>query len=189
MKRAVCLVVLFACKAQPTSFPDAPKVEDAQTKWCAVMEKHAKDDLYAYNAKCLTAAPTSSAAFLARMADCVDGHLEGLGDQAPDFGALIQNCTEEVLYSSDPGDVSNSPAIKARCQRMERCEKVEPSECLSAIGSLDGAQRSSLSAMYNLHAQAKIGDCLRESDCTKDEDSARDACFAPQRAKRVWMPF
>jgi len=174
---------------KPASFADDDKVVAAQKKWCAGLEKHASKDSYSYSTECEAARLTGSADFIAGMTKCYDQQLTDFGENVPDMAVLVQQCTEQVLYNTDPGDVSASPTIKARCARMNKCEKVEVSACTEAIASLSGAQRATISAMYNLDAQWDIARCLEDTDCSPDEDATRLACFKPARSKRVWLPF
>lgn len=189
---------LAACGAgKPASFPDQDHVATAQKAWCAILgemevareTKHLGqvESGWRHAAACDAAYPTGSADFIARMTPCYRKHLEAGGDDALDSGAIMAQCTEEILLGADPGDTSGFDVVLARCEREERCEKVPQADCLQAFASLDGPSRTLFTSMYNLKAQGEIAACLRSERCTKDEDHARAACYAPAERKRVWF--
>jgi len=183
-------VALVACKPGLANYPDRSKVRAAQKKWCAAMAKHEVEEgkSWLHLADCKGAFPSASAEFLARMTSCyIKQHTEL--SEVPDMGTLVHNCSEEVLARSEPGDVSNTSLVIARCDRMKRCEQVSVADCKRGFSTLDGMQRTLLTSMYNLGAQARIASCLADADCTKDEDAARAACYQKDYEARVWLPL
>ncbi len=181
---------LGACKPGPANFPDGAKVRSAQGKWCAAMAKHEVEPgvTWLHLDDCKAAFPSASAGFLVRMTSCyIKQHTEM--SEVPDMGSLVLNCAEEVLSRSEPGDVSKTSLVGARCERMKRCEQVEVQDCKRGLAALDGARRSLLTSMYNLGAQHRIANCLADTDCGKDEDAARSACYQQEYDSRVWLPL
>ncbi len=180
------------CKGNVAAYADAPRLGTAQKAWCAVVAKHeaTEGEPFAHLAACERATPTASAEFLARVTDCYGRARDGEStDNQTDLGLLVAQCTDEALINADPGEVSASEVVVARCSRMKRCESVEVDACLTGFGSLDGTQRAALTAMYNLRAQHEIAECLESTDCQRDEDQARTGCYKRARDTRVWLPF
>ncbi len=185
----VLLSILGACKpAGPTSFPDEDKVVAAQKKWCAGLESVAGDN-WLHQDDCEAAYPTGSAAFVAQMAECYPEQVAGLGDDAPDSAAILSLCSDQILVAADPGKVSRTAVVTARCARMQRCEQISAEECLAAFETLNGMQRATFTSMYNLRAQAQIAQCLDELECRDDEDQARAECYREPFDARVWLPL
>jgi len=198
MKRAHQLLVLtslcapwlgLGCKpAEPTSFPDQDQVKAAQQKWCAGLES-LEGEGWLHKADCLAGYPTGSAAFVAKMAECYPEQLAGLGEEAPDSAAILSLCSDQILAAAEPGDVSKTALIQARCARMQRCEQVSPDDCVAAFNALSGMQRATFTSMYNLKAQAQIAKCFEETECQPEEDAARAECYRAPYEARVWLPL
>ncbi len=180
---------MWACKpAEPTSFPDGDKVVAAQKKWCAGLASLA-GDRWLHQDDCEAAYPTGSAAFVAQMAECYPEQVAGLGEDAPDSAAILSLCSDQILVGADPGKVSHTAVVTARCARMQRCEQVSLEECRAAFESLDGMQRATFTSMYNLRAQAQIAKCFDEQECGDDEDRVRSDCYREPFDARVWLPL
>ena len=111
---------------------------------------------------------------------------EEFGENAPDDGALVSDCTETVLAGAEPGNVSKSPVVRARCERSERCDKLPMKNCLATFSQLDGMQRAVFTSLYNLRAQNEIAGCLSDSDCGPEPE---DACLKKWYDQRVWLPL
>lgn len=193
---ALLLLLPFACKLRPSSFPDDLSVMKAQKVWCQAMAKYEapKGSTWMHEKDCNKAFPAGSAQFVAAMATCYrKQHAEY--EEVPDLGSLVANCTEEIMVKADPGDLSKNDLVLARCERQLRCSKVALDECKSAFNRVDGYAKAYLTHMYNLQAQAKIADCMRESPCGKGKDPAKanakieKACYKPMRDARVWLPL
>ncbi len=185
---AVPSLCLGCTPAGPTSFPDADKVVAAQQKWCAGLQSVGGDN-WLHQDDCEAAYPTGSAAFVAQMAECYPEQVAGLGEDAPDSAAILSLCADQILVAAEPGDVSKTALVRARCARMERCEQVSQEECLSAFNALSGMQRATFTSMYNLRAQAQIAKCFDETECQPEEDSARAECYRAPYDARVWLPL
>jgi predicted small lipoprotein YifL len=196
MKRALlpwlCLAAIGACgPGKPTSFPDQDKVSAAEKKWCDVLaELEGQAGKWSFQKECEAAYPTSSAPFLAKMADCYKQRRTDLGENAPDSAALVADCTEQILANVNPGDVSVAEPIRARCDRMLRCQKLAVEECQAAFKALEPSQQATLTAMYNLQAQSGIAQCLDDEPCAgADDDAVHDRCYRKQLDHRVWLPL
>jgi hypothetical protein len=175
-----------SCKpAAPTSFPDEGKVKQAQKKWCAALEAVQKED-FRHKEECVAATPTGSSAFVTRMAECYQQRAEEFGDDRPDSGAMVADCAELIMVSADPGNVSGSPVVKARCRRSLRCNQVDEETCIETFSDLDGMQRATLTSMYNLRTQHGIAGCIDELGC--DDPLAENACFKEANVGRVYLP-
>jgi len=182
---------VVACKpAAPVKTADHDSVVAAQHKWCVMMaELEGSDGSWSHHADCDAAMPTGSAQYVERMVDCFRDQKRDYGDNAPDSGAIIDACTVEVLAGVDPGDVSDTGVMKARCERMIRCQQLDQQACRGINERLDGSTKALLTSMYNLQAQGEIAKCLADEPCTDDEDRAHDACYRKQRGYRVWLPL
>ncbi|HHH11072.1 MAG TPA: hypothetical protein ENK23_03245, partial [Sorangium sp.] len=159
------LVGPLACRRPEPKFPDDVGVAEARAKWCAMINKHRSDGTATVLAECEAFYPAASAPFLNKMVGCYDKLLNEYGDDAPDSVTLIDNCTQQVLGGADPGDVSDTPAVKARCERMLRCQQVPIAACNKSFAEVDGMSRAVLSNMYNLKAQAEVAACLNDTAC------------------------
>jgi hypothetical protein len=184
-------LLLLACKpAAPAKFADTDRVVEAQKKWCAMMaELDGGDGPWRYQSDCEAATPTGSAQFVERMVPCFKKLKVEYGENAPDSGLMIDECTQQVLGGADPGDISDNDLWVARCERMVRCQKVEQKTCDTILDRYDGYTKALLTSQYNLEAQTKVASCLREGDCEEDEDRAQDACYLKVRGYRVWLPL
>jgi hypothetical protein len=193
MKRALVLVALFACgPGKPASYPDQDKVSAGQKKWCDMLaELEGQAGKWTFQKECEAAAPTSSAPFLAKMTDCYKQRKTELGENAPDSAALLADCTEQILAGVNPGDVSKTEPIRARCDRMLRCQELALEECQAAFANVEGSAQATLTSMYNLRAQAGIAQCLDEEPCEKGdaEDGVHDRCYKKALDARVWLPL
>jgi hypothetical protein len=173
--------------SRPSSYPDAGRVTEAHKRWCTTLGK-LFESKWTQQQECEAAHPTGSAEFIQLMSRCYAKQVKELGEHRPDTYAVMSQCTEMVLFGTDPGDVSRTALFKARCARMERCEKLTFEQCSSGFGQLQGSQRSLLTAMYNLQAQYDIAECLSDEDCTTNEDGAHSACYKRWFDRRVWLP-
>lgn len=184
------VATMFACKPAVVVHPDAPKVSDAQKGWCTALARFEapQDQSWRHVATCNAATPTGSAAFVAKMTECYTKHHEAEGENALDLGGLVARCTDEVLGEADAPDALKSEPIRASCARMERCQKVSPETCLSAVDSLAPMQKVGLTSAYSLAAQHAVAECLAETVCADDEDKVRTDCYRDVQRLRVWMP-
>ncbi len=197
MRRALAswlwLAAVAACgPGKPASFPDEDKVSAAQKKWCDMLaELEGQAGKWSFQKECEAAYPTSSAPFLAKMTDCYKQRRTELGENAPDSAALVADCTEQILANVNPGDVSGSEPIRARCDRMLRCQQLAVEECQAAFKGLEPSQQATLTAMYNLRAQGSIASCLDDEKCAAgaDEDAVHDRCYKKAVDQRVWLPL
>lgn len=187
----IASLALSCTPPAPAQHPDHDKVAKAQKSWCAMLAKVDGDALKAWRHRdaCLDAYPTASAAFLERLGRCYAGALEKYGEGAPDSGAIIDECSREVLGGADPGDVTRTELYQARCARQERCLKVSRDVCDGAWGRLDGMTQAMLTAKYNLRGQADIAACLDDESCEEDDAEVESACYDAAHAKLVWLPI
>ena len=183
--------VVQGCKpGQPSHAADHDRVVAAQKKWCATLAGfEAEGGSWRYQAECEAAFPMGSADFVSLLSDCYRRERESFGDQAPDSGALVSICTEQVLAGADPGAVGNTALSRARCERQQRCSGVAMDQCQAVFARIDPTVQAMLTSMYNLAAQAEIAECLQDTACSEDEDRAHDACYAPLKDRRVWFPL
>src|SRR4030095_35858 len=119
-------------------------------------------------------------------ADCYRKRHEELGEQAPDSGALVSECTETVLATAEPGNASKSPVVQARCARSERCDELSVKNCIATFNRLDGMQSAVFTSLYNLRAQDEIAHCIEDAECGPEPE---DACLKQAYDKRVWLPL
>jgi hypothetical protein len=182
---ALVLALVFSCKPSQVNYPDDGKVASSQKQWCAALARVSGDGWQHQN-ECETAHPSGSAAFLSKMAECYRKRHEEFGENAPDDGALVSDCTETVLAGAEPGNVSKSPVVKARCERSQRCDNLPVKNCFATFSSLDGMQRAVFTSLYNLRAQNEIAGCLSDSDCGQEPE---DACLKKWYDQRVWLPL
>lgn len=192
MKKLLWTVPLVACTpSQPASYPDQDNVAAAQEKWCAMLAEIDGEKLagWRYEKECLAAKPSGSSVYVERLAECYGRTVADYGGDAPDSASIIETCTAEIMAAANPGDVTTTDLYQARCDRMQRCSQVTPEQCANAWERVDPAAQALLTSMYNLRAQAEIASCLRDTDCTEDEDGAERACYAPHRDARAWLPL
>jgi len=179
-----------ACKPRVGAHPDASKVTSAQKGWCAALARFEapKDQSWGHIAACNAATPTGSAVFVTRMTECYTKHHESEGENAIDLGGLVSRCAEEILGESDAPEATRAAPVRASCARLERCQKVAPEMCLSAVDTLAPMQKAGLTSAYNLTAQHAIATCLDETPCKDDEDAVRTECYRESLRNRVWLP-
>ncbi len=189
MKWWMWLAPIAACGGvqAPSSYADHDAVVAAQAKWCATIAE-LYGDAWRDGAACEAAYPAGSAPFLALMADCYVQQVSEIHEHRIGTEALRRACTDMVLESSDPGDISDNAVIRARCDRMERCQEVSRASCLGILEQLSSTQRSGLTSMYNLRAQAQVAECLDSTPCDRNEDKIHAACYDQVFAERVWEP-
>jgi hypothetical protein len=186
----VSLVFIAACGATatsaPSAFPDHDKVVAAQKEWCGTLAKlHGAK--WSHDAACQAAYPSGSAPFIALLNKCYVEQVE-IGEHTPGTEALRRACTDMVLERSEPGDTSDADVIRARCERMQRCQEMPMKRCKSSFARLSSTQRSGLTAMYNLRAQVLIADCLDNTPCGTTEDRVHSRCYDEQFSLRAWIP-
>lgn len=185
------LVVLASCggAGSSTSFPDRPALVTAQAEWCNTLAKlEAKGGTWEPLADCKKALPTSSPAYLKAMTSCYEARVEAAGEGGIDRGALMAECNDEASLKLDAASAMQSDVIAARCERMEKCEKVAPTDCKAGIEGLETAQKAMLTSTYNPPALGEVADCLRSKGCSDDEEKVRDACYEKVSQKLVWFP-
>ncbi len=178
-----------ACNTAPAAYPDASKVHSAEAGWCAALAKYEAPEgqSWRHGAECSAFTPTGAPAFVAKMTECyAKTHADH--PDAPDLGALIGGCADDVINHSTPGEVTESELMTARCARMARCEQVAKADCLNGFDHLDPGQKFVLTSEYNLRGQHEIAECLASSDCTADEDGAQRKCYQEAERRRVWLP-
>lgn len=183
-------LALAACSGgAPASYPDAKNVAAAQAAWCDTLAKMRKEPgEWGRLAECKAASPTASGPYLKGMAKCFFERVQRDGDSAPDNTIIVEECNGEAVAFMTGDESSGGELIEARCQRMERCEKVSPAECKAAIERLDGGTRAEITTKYNRAALHEVAECLASASCTDDEDSARAACYKPAADKLLWFP-
>jgi hypothetical protein len=190
-KLLCCLVAAASCGggASGSKFPDGPDLVKAQAEWCQMLGKvEAGGAAWEHDSSCKSATPTSSPAYLRGMTKCFATRIESAGDSAPDRGALTAECNEEVVIKLSADGALASDVIAARCERMEKCEKVAPSDCKTGVDKLETAQKVMLTTTYNAPALDEIADCLRSKSCGDDEEKVRDACYEEQANDLLWFP-
>lgn len=183
------LAPLFAACGGAASYPDRSDVTAAQAVWCDGLAKlNGAPGTWDHLAACKAHYPTASGVYLRAMTTCYAKRKEAAGDKYTDNSLMIAECAEEVSLNMRPNDAAGVEAITARCERMNKCEKVPVAECKAAVAKLDGSQRATLTAIYNGAALHTIAECLGSSSCTADEDAAREACYKPVAEKMLWFP-
>jgi hypothetical protein len=169
------------------SYPDKGDVAKAQGEWCKELSKIKGGDSWDQMGACKAAYPAASAAYLRKMAKCFFGRLAELGDKAPDHTQLVTDCNDEVTVMVPTNDAASAELIDARCERMEKCEKVPVAECKSAYEHLESAQRAMFTTIYNRAAQHEIAQCLSSKGCTEDEEAAKEACYRATSDRLLWF--
>jgi hypothetical protein len=193
MRRTSLLPVVFLLSCggagSTASFPDRPALITAQAEWCSTLAKlEAKGGTWEPLADCKKAVPTSSPAYLKAMTSCYASRVEGAGDAVLDRGAILAECHDEASLKVNADGALESDVIVARCERMEKCEKVTLVDCKTGIEKLETAQKAMLTTSYNPPALAEVADCLRSKSCSEDEEKVRDACYEGASQKLVWFP-
>jgi hypothetical protein len=179
---------LAACHvAAPVAFPDKPELVRAQAGWCDLLVKSGLAEASS-RATCAAAITTASPAFLKAMTKCVAQRLESYGQKRPDRGILVAECRDEAQYNIGASTTEGAEVIEARCQRMQRCERVAASECRASMAKLEGAQRAVFTSTYNPPALHEVAECLSSKSCTDHEDEAQLTCYAPVTEQLVWFP-
>lgn len=189
--RLPALALVLGCTpSAPAKYADHGNVSRAQAGWCAMLAEldGEKIDAWRHRAECRAAFPSASAAFLERFTQCYGSAKKELGASAPDSGAILSDCSQQILGAAEPGDVSGTELYQARCARQERCQAVSADVCRGAWDRLDGMTQSLLSSKYNLRAQAEIAGCLTDKACEDDEAAAEAACYDAAHARVMWLP-
>ena len=184
--------VAVACQpAAPAKHPDHDKVVSAQKAWCDMLAE-LEGSSWMHQTECEAAYPGASAAFLSRMTTCYGEQMKSYGDNAPDSGAVISDCTLQVLGGVDPGNVSKTVAGRARCSRQQRCQAVSPEVCSGVFDRLDGPSKALLTNVFNLKTQHALASCLADGDCAaspEEDEAAVEDCYREQRDRLVWLPL
>ena len=188
---SVAALALFAaaCSGGPASYPDKNSVATAQAEWCDMLAKIRKEPgEWSRLAECKGFFPTASAPYIKGMSKCFFERVQRDGDSAPDNTTVVDECNTEAVAYMLGDESSGGEAVDARCKRMERCEKVAPAECKTAIEKLESGTRAEITTKYNRAALHEVAECLSSASCTDDEDSARAACYKPAADKLLWFP-
>ncbi len=185
-----CALVGAACSGGGgANYPDKSGVVKAQSEWCEMLQKIRKDPgEWSRLGECKGAFPTASAPYIKGMAKCFFERVQRDGDSAPDNSTIVDECNTEAVAYMVGDEGSGAELVDARCQRMERCEKVAPAECKTAIEKLESATRAEITTKFNRAALHEISDCLSSASCTDDEDAARAACYKSANEKLLWFP-
>jgi hypothetical protein len=180
---------LSACKpGMLASYPDRDRVGQAQKKWCAMLGKaQSPEGKWGYTKECEAVYPTSSASFLARLTTCFSKAYAELGNDMPDETTMMDECTNEVLATSEPGEAKRTALVTARCRRTARCTPISEAACFEAYEELDSSLRLILTSMYNLRAQHEIASCLDDGACDEDTYAAMGVCYDAQAKRRAWF--
>jgi len=180
---------LSACKpGMLASYPDRDRVSQAQKKWCAMLGKaESPEGTWGYTKECEAVYPTSSASFLSRLTTCFGKAYAELGNDVPDEATMMDECTNEVLATSDPGEAKRTALVQARCRRTARCTPIGEAACFEAYEELDPSLRLILTSMYNLRAQHEIASCLDDGACEADDYAAMNLCYDVQAKRRAWF--
>jgi hypothetical protein len=180
------LSLASGCGGSSANFPDRDGVVAAQAKWCDALAKlNGAGGTWEHLAECKSTYPSASAAYLRGMTKCFPARKEQ--NNAPDNTQIVGECNDEVTIAI-PDDTGRSEAITARCERMERCEKVSLADCKTGVDHLEGAQRALFTTVYNQAALHTAADCLSSASCTDNEDAARTSCYKPLAQKLLWFP-
>jgi hypothetical protein len=189
---ALALTGMAACGSRGASYPDGPKVVEAQKKWCAslgeIVAGEGKGASWDKLAQCERAFPGGSPEFVAGMAGCIGKQARISGAAAFDAQRAVDDCTEQVLQQLDVRGAAKLDVVKARCARMERCQKVTGKDCLTGFEGLSPPEQARLTRMYNEGALHDAASRLESLGCAKDEDSAMVSCYADGWKSRVWLP-
>jgi hypothetical protein len=187
---AAAAVLAAACSGGgPASFPDKDGVVKAQSDWCAMLAKLRKEPgEWSRLNECKGFYPAASAPYLKGMSECFFERVQAEGDQAPDNSTIVEECNAKAVAFMIGDEASGAELIDARCKRMERCEKVAPAECKTAIEKLESGTRAEITTKFNRAALHDVAECLSSASCTDDEDSARAACYKSANDKLLWFP-
>lgn len=178
-----------ACGGGGAGYPDGGDVTAAQTAWCQALGKlDGAGDAWGSMSACKAAYPTASAAFLRGITKCYVARREAAADTAPDNTQIVADCTDDVTVNMPSDTTPGREALAARCDRMQRCEKVAVPECEAAIAKLEAATRVLITTRFNGAALHKIADCLASASCAANEDEPREACYKPAAEKLLWFP-
>jgi hypothetical protein len=179
-----------ACTGGPgASYPDQRGVVAAQASWCDMLQKLRKEPgEWSRLGECKAVYPTASAPYLKGMAECFFERVQAEGENAPDNTTIVDECNAKAVAFMTGDESAGAEAIDARCKRMERCEKVAPAECKTAIDKLESGTRAEITTKFNRAALHEVADCLASASCTDDEDAARGACYKPAAEKLLWFP-
>jgi hypothetical protein len=189
---AVLLGTVASCGGATTStnFPGKGDVVNAQAKWCESLSKihSGAGQAWPHTADCKAALPTASAAYLNGMNKCFAQRIEQYGDAAPDNTQIVTECDDEVLVNMPLDEATGRDVVAARCERMDKCEKIPVAECKTGFDKLEGAQKATLTTKYNPAALSEIADCLRSESCTADEEKAKEDCYSKSASRLLWFP-
>jgi hypothetical protein len=186
---AAALPLAGAACSSGASYPDGGDVTAAQAAWCTALGKiNGAGDKWDAMSACKSAYPTASAAFLRGITKCYVARREAAGDTVPDNTQIVADCTDDVTVNM-PSDTSpGREALAARCDRMQRCEKVAVPECEAAITKLEAATRVLITTRFNGAALHQVAECLASASCAANEDEPREACYKPVSEKLLWFP-
>lgn len=186
---AAAALLAAACSGGPASYPDKNSVATAQAEWCDMLAKIRKEPgEWSRLGECKGFFPTASAPYIKGMSKCFFDRVQRDGDSAPDNTTVVDECNTEAVAYMLGDESSGAEAVDARCKRMERCEKVAPAECKTAIEKLESGTRAEITTKYNRASLHEVAECLSSASCTDDEDSARAACYKPAADKLLWFP-
>ena len=186
----LALLVVAGCGGGASgNFPERPDVTQAEAGWCKALAKiQGKEEGWEHMAECKAFRTTASAAYLRGMTKCFFSRLESLGDSAPDQTQIATECNDEVTLGLPADDLAGRDVITARCERMQRCEKVTSEDCRAGVEKLESAQRALFTTTYNSGALRDVADCLSSKSCSDNEEAARDACYKPAADKLLYFP-
>ena len=178
-----------ACGGGGAGYPDRDEVSAAQAAWCTALGKlDGAGETWGSMGACKSAYPTASAAFLRGITKCYVARREAAGDTVPDNTQIVADCTDDVTVNMPSDTTPGREALTARCDRMQRCEKVAVPECQAAITKLEAATRVLITTRFNGAALHQVAECLGSASCAANEDEPREACYKPVSEKLLWFP-
>lgn len=181
-------LVAAACGGPGGSGADRDVVRAGLSAWCDSLGRvRAPGGTWDKLGDCKSFPTAASGAYLKLMGKCYEGRVKDGGDKAPDDQQLVTDCLDDVLFKMPVDDGTEREVLDARCERMERCEKVSRDECMTAVRGIQASSRASFTTIYNQGALSEVASCLRGSSCTDDEDAARDKCYQKVSGKMLYF--
>ena len=185
------LVLLSACGGGPPALAaDRADVVKAEQAWCAMLaQASGAGAKWEHEAACKAAFPTGSAGYIGLAAKCFKERLESMGKDAPDSRELAASCNDDILFHLPAETAAGKALMQARCDRMERCDKIPQTECKAGTNALEPSQRALFTTSFNDAALGEILECFVSKSCQEDEEAARTSCYEEAQAKRLWFPL
>lgn len=175
------------------NYPDRPDVAKAQEGWCQALAKSAGSDAsWDRMSDCKGASMAASPGYIAGMTKCYSEQYEeaksAKDPSADDRSLLIANCRDKVLIELPASSPGMDELVDEKCKRAVRCEKnVTFDACKKTMMSLEPAQLSMFTTVYNGAALHEVARCL-SSGCESNEEDALSKCYDDVNERLLWLP-